>query len=89
MAYVTRRTTVMAICPGTLWRVLQNVPPSWLLAEKLTNFCMMLSHPPRCLKGIPSSNKNMLAGLNMRGGGGGRYNKKTVTFCLADFGIEH
>ena len=40
------------------------------------NFCMMLSHPPSCLKGIPSSNNNMFAIWNMRGEWGGGYIRK-------------
>ena len=46
------------------------------------NFCMMLSYPPRCLKGIPSSNKKHVGSLNYGGGGwaggGGVYSKKKL-----------
>ena len=61
------------------------------LIKSRGNFCMMLSHPFRCLKGIPSSNKKHVGSLKYAGGGGmgGGYNKKTITFCLADFGNEH
>ena len=53
-------------------------------------FCMILSHPPKCLKGIPSSNKKHVGSPKYAGGGGmGGYNKKTITFCLADFVNEH
>ena len=52
---------------------------------------MMLSHPPKCLKGIPSSNKKHVGSLKYVGGGnrrGGVY-KKAMTFYLADFGSEN
>ena len=39
------------------------------LIQSRGNFCMMRSHLPGCLKGIPSSNKNMLAVCNMRAWG--------------------
>ena len=43
----------------------------WLLVEELIqsrgNICMMLSHPPRCLKGIPSSNKKHVGSLKYVG----------------------
>ena len=35
------------------------------------NFCMMLSHPSRCLKGIPSSNESHVGSLKYVGRGGG------------------
>ena len=45
------------------------------LVEELTmsrgNFCMMLSHPPRSLKGIPTSNKKHVNSLKYVGGIGG------------------
>ena len=51
---------------------------------------MMLSHPPRCLKGMPSSNKKHVGNLKYEGGGnGGGVYKKTIKFCLAEFGNEH
>ena len=43
---------------------------------------MMLSHPPRCLKGMPSSNEKHVGSPKICEGGG--YNKKTIAFCLAD-----
>ena len=37
------------------------------LIQSRGNFCMMLSHPPRCLKGIPSSNKKHVGSLKYAG----------------------
>ena len=59
------------------------------LIKSRGNFCMMLSHPPRCLKGIPSSNKKHVGSLKYAGGGEWGYNKKTITFCLTVFVNEH
>ena len=42
-------------------------------------------------EGVPSSNKKHVGSLKYVGVGmgGGGYIKKTIKFCLADFGNEH
>ena len=53
-----------------------------------TNFCMMLSHPSKCLNDILRNIKNHVGICGGGGGGVGEVYKKSITFYLADFGIE-
>ena len=49
------------------------------LIQSRGNFCMMISHPPRCFKGITSSNKKHVGSLKYEGnGGGGSYENHNI-----------
>ena len=53
---------------GYIWHFCHLINIVEELIRSRGNFCMMLSHPPRCLKGIPSSNKKHVGSLKYEGG---------------------